>query len=108
MTYDWEAQISTIGTRLVPSLHSSANRAHNDGEVERERVFPLVRDLEAQRLALIIQQAIDMVEITRILRDQSPSLDKLDMLRQTLVFAKGFDIAHQVAVGDVRERVGDS
>ncbi len=38
----WESQVGSILTGLVPSLHNSSKRAHNDGYVQIFRLRPLV------------------------------------------------------------------
>lgn len=106
-TYDRETEISTVRTSLVPSLDSGADRADDNGEVERKRVPPAMGGFKAQSLALIIGQ-LEIFEVGRVLRDQGASLDKIGVLHEAFLGAEGLDIVHKIIIRDVRQRVGDS
>lgn len=60
-----EGQVGTVGARLVPPLHSSADGADNDGEVQLKRLLPFVSLLEAEGLLLALCK-IQLLETTRI------------------------------------------
>jgi hypothetical protein len=106
--YEREAQISTVGTSLIPSLHSSTYGADDDGEVECRRVPPAVSCLKAERFTLLHRQALNMIVARRILGNKRSSLDEVNTFIQTPFIAKDLDIVHEISVRDVCQRVGDS
>jgi hypothetical protein len=106
-TYNWETQIGTVRTSLIPSLDSSADRADDDREVERQRVAPAMSSFEPESLTLGLGQSLDMFITCRVLRNQGTSLDQIDTFRKAFFVAKHLNIVHQIRVRDVCQRVGD-
>jgi len=103
-----KTQVSSVGTSLVPSLHSSTDGAHDDGEVECHRVSPAMSSLKAERFTLFHRQALNMIIARRILGNKRSSLDEVNTFIQTPLVAKDLNIVHKIGVRDVCQWVGDS
>jgi hypothetical protein len=104
-TYNWETQIGTVRTSLVPSLNSSTDRANDDRKVERQRVAPAMSSFKPKSLTLGLGQCLDMLIARRVLCNQGTSLDQVDTICQASFVAKDLDIVHQIRVRDVCQRV---
>jgi hypothetical protein len=81
------------GTRYLPSLNRSANRAKDDGEVKDSGLSPLVESLIGDCNFLIFRHARHGGEVRRIARDEC-ALDKqgVDILK-SMLFGEAADIS---------------
>lgn len=97
-----------VRPRLIPALHCSSDRAHNDCDVQLEWVTPTVRSLISQKLLFVLVQLLQALEIGWILSYQSAFLEQLELIIQTLLMCELLDISHEVYVRDSRQRIADS
>ena len=102
----------TVGTSLIPTLDSSANRASNDGQDQAPGHAPLVLDLVSEGLLLGLVEGLGAGDIvTKVLgalgNESTPAQDG-DMLLETLRQGEALDIAHQLVVGNALKGVLNS
>jgi len=112
-----EEQVGTVGTGLVPTLDGGANGAGDDGQPESPGQAPLVLDLVLEGELLVLGEGIVAADGVEVLTGERGGDAKLgdegalaqdgDVVGQTLLVGEGLNIAHQLALGDAGQRVGD-
>lgn len=102
-----EAQIRTIGTRLIPALNGGRDRAQDDGEVQHLRLAPLVQDLVAQRLAVGLVQLGDRLDGVGALGDEGALAQEGEFAGEAVLGRERLDVGHQLVVREVGEGVLD-
>lgn len=105
-----EEQICAVGTGLVPTLDSSANRAGDDGQPKSPGQTPLVLDLILEGKLLILGQGLVATDGVVVftgerggdaeLGDKCTLAQDGEVVGQALLLSEGLDIAHQLALGD--------
>lgn len=88
-----ERQVGTIGSSLIPTLDSCADRTKNDGEIQCLGLSPLVENFILKCDSLVFLEAFDGIEVCRILSNQGTTLHEITDLAQTMLVGKGVDIS---------------
>lgn len=104
---NWEAQVRTVATSLIPTLDRSTDGADDDGKVQCEWVLPSVSSLETERIFLVFCKDVQLLEATGVLSDESTTLNKLSVLDQVFVIGKLLNIVEQLLAGETSQGVGD-
>lgn len=105
-----EGQIGTIGTRLIPTLHSGTDGAEHDGQIQGPGMAPLVEDLVAEGLDLRFGQsklALDVFIVGGVLRNQSALLQDQSVLGEALLLGESLNISQKLVARDSGQRVFD-
>ena len=92
---------------LIPSLDSGSDRTDDDGEVQGFGVLPLVRELKAEMSLLLLGKLLDVLEVRRILRNESAPLQHRCNLVQSTLGREPSDVLQQLLARDVGQRVLD-
>lgn len=112
-----EEQIGAVGTGLVPTLDGGADGAGDDGQPESPGQFPLVLDLVLEDGLLLLGEGLVAADGVVVgageggcdthLGDEGALAQDGDIVGQTLLVGKGVDIAHELALWDPGQGVGD-
>lgn len=87
------------------SLDSSSDRAEDDGKVHRPWLAPLVSDLPADRVSLVVGQALDSLEVGRILCYESALSQQRQSIFDPVLGRKLVHVTEKLSLGDAGQRV---
>jgi hypothetical protein len=105
---DWERQVGSVGTSLIPALDGCTNRTNDDGEVQGHWVAPLVCSFEAESFLFLLGKNAQTLVIVWSLGDKSTPLDEVPLILKTFFFDELVDIAHEIRIRKVGKRIADS
>ena len=103
-----EGKIGSVRSGLIPALHSSTNRAHNDRQEQHAWHLPFVQNLVAEGFDFRLVEFLIAREIfvsRGVLRYQGAFADDFSVIRQVLLSAKFIDLGEEAPSGDANEGV---
>lgn len=112
-----EEQVGAVGTGLVPALDGGADGAGDDGQPESPGQAPLVLDLVLEGELLVVGEGLVAADGVVVVAGEGGGDAQLgnegalaqdgDVVGQAPLLRKGVDIAHELALGDSGQGVGD-
>lgn len=105
-----ERQVGAIATLLVPTLHGGPDGTGDDGHVEKLRDPPLVGDLKAEPIDLLLAKGLlasNILVILGILGNESCLPEKLALLMYALRLAQVVDSLKELAARDALQGIRD-
>lgn len=87
------------------SLDSSSDRAEDDGKVHRPWLAPLVSDLPADRVSLVVGQALDGLEVGGILCYEGALSQQRQRIFDPVLGRKLVHVTEKLSLGDAGQRV---
>ena len=100
-----ERQVGSVGSRVVPSLNCTTERADCDQEVQSFRLRPPVRALPGHYSLVLRGELWDEVVGSGVLSEQGGFAEKL--LVETVLSTESIDVGIELILGEVSQRVLD-
>lgn len=88
---------------LVPSLSGGSDRTDEDGQVHHDRMPPFMRRLLDTDPSLLVRQVGKGGDLVRVMSDPGGPFEKGDVVLETMLHAKMFDVGKHLGLGQVRE-----
>ena len=102
------AMANSVNVHKVEAVEAhTSNRIQNDGDVENLGLAPLVSDLLAEGLLLLIGKVVHGMDFSRILSSKGTLLQKRQDLVEIMVGSELLCRAHQSLAGYTNKRVAN-
>jgi hypothetical protein len=88
---------------LVPSLSGGSDRTDKDGQVHHDRVSPFMRRLLDTDPPLVVRQVRKGGDLVRVVSDPGGPFEQGDVVLETMLHAKVFDVGKHLGLGQVCE-----
>lgn len=105
-----ERQVGTITPSLIPTLHRGADRAGDDGHIQSHGLSPLVENLIAEGLDLVVLEGIfagNVFVVGRVLSDQGTFLEQRRDVAEAAEIGEFIDLTEESGLRDASQWVAN-